>query len=214
MSQIFLKFEPKFNKNVKWHIYHFQSTLSTTCRSGYKFDETSDECVDINECATSYACREHERCENRVGGYDCYPLCHTGYFFDTLTKRCKDVNECLLGRHSCHQRTQRCVNTEGSYECQVVPPCRSGFRKTLDGNCLDIDECLENTHNCRAEHYRYCINREGTYECVTRLPTCSQGYEFSIGAGRCVDIDECTTGQFTCNKRFAERCVNLPGSYR
>ncbi|XP_018398956.1 PREDICTED: fibrillin-1-like [Cyphomyrmex costatus] len=184
------------------------------CRLGYKRDASTGYCVDIDECVIGPGCRDHERCVNTQGGYDCSPLCSTGWYFSTTTKSCQDVDECLLGGHDCPQSTHRCINTNGSFVCELIRPCSHGYRRAFNGTCLDINECSENLHNCRLNLHQYCVNKEGHFECLTRLPFCPSGYEYSLGARRCEDIDECLTGQYSCDARFSERCVNLPGTYR
>lgn len=79
------------------------------CRLGYKRDANTGYCVDIDECAVGPGCRDHERCTNTPGGYDCSPLCSAGWYFSTTTRGCQDVDECLLGRHDCPQSTHRCA---------------------------------------------------------------------------------------------------------
>ncbi|KAL6430493.1 hypothetical protein ACFW04_007830 [Cataglyphis niger] len=202
-------------------VHMSRSSLSTDrywstepCRLGYKRDANTGYCVDIDECAVGPGCRDHERCTNTPGGYDCSPLCSAGWYFSTTTRGCQDVDECLLGRHDCPQSTHRCVNTNGSFICELIPPCGRGFRRAFNGTCLDIDECSENLHNCRLDLHQYCINKEGGFECLTRLPSCPSGYQYSLGTRQCEDIDECLTGQYNCDAKFSERCVNLPGSYR
>ncbi|KAL6257929.1 hypothetical protein P5V15_011528 [Pogonomyrmex californicus] len=184
------------------------------CRLGYKRDASTGYCVDIDECAVGPGCRDHERCTNTPGGYDCSPLCGTGWYFSTTTKGCQDVDECLLGRHDCPQSTHRCVNTNGSFICELIPPCSRGYRRAFNGTCLDIDECSEGLHNCRLNLHQYCANKEGSFECLTRLPSCPTGYQYSLGTRRCEDIDECLLGEYNCDAKFSERCVNLPGTYR
>ncbi|XP_034188272.2 uncharacterized protein LOC117607997 isoform X1 [Osmia lignaria lignaria] len=184
------------------------------CKRGYARDLKNGECMDIDECTVGPGCRDHEQCNNTPGGYDCSPLCTSGWYFSPSIKGCQDVDECLIGRHDCPQTTHKCVNTNGSFYCQLIPPCDSGFKRTFDGSCVDIDECLENLHSCRLELHQYCVNRNGSFECVTRLPSCQSGYEYSLPTGRCEDIDECVTGQYKCDTRIPEKCVNLPGSYR
>lgn len=210
------------------------------CRLGYKREVSTGFCVDINECLVGPGCRDYERCTNTPGGYDCSPLCSTGWFFNTATKSCQDVDECLLGRHDCPQgthrcafsaakvaalrlkvadslsqiRTCRCVNTNGSFVCELIPPCKRGLRRAFNGTCLDIDECSESLHNCRLDLHQYCVNKEGSFECLTRLPSCPSGYQYSLGTRQCEDIDECLIGQYTCDARLFERCVNLPGTYK
>ncbi|KAL0113527.1 hypothetical protein PUN28_012588 [Cardiocondyla obscurior] len=184
------------------------------CRLGYKRDAYTGYCVDIDECAVGPGCRDHERCTNTPGGYDCSPLCSSGWYFSTTMKSCQDVDECLLGRHDCPQSTHRCVNTNGSFVCELIPPCNRGYRRAFNGTCLDINECTENLHNCRLNLHQYCANKDGGFECLTRLPSCSSGYQYSLGTQRCEDINECLTGQYSCDTRLFERCVNLPGTYR
>lgn len=171
--------------------------------------------MDVDECTDGPGCQDHERCVNRPGGYDCLPLCVAGWFFDRSTKQCQDVNECLLGRHNCAEDTQVCRNTNGSYNCDEIPSCMSGFRRAYNGTCVDIDECTERLHNCPLAAHQYCVNRIGTFECMTRLPDCTDGYRYSLASRRCEDIDECLEIIGTpCDPRLAERCVNSPGSYR
>lgn len=63
-----------------------------------------------------------------------------------------DLDECLVGqleeREVCDPATERCVNTEGGFEC--AEECTSGFRPDpadLLGPCIDVDECAAG-HNC------------------------------------------------------------------
>lgn len=184
-----------------------------SCENGYR-RIFNGSCVDIDECAEGPGCREHERCKNLPGRYDCEPLCVKGWRFDPPSKGCVDIDECLLGLHDCPQSTHQCVNTNGTYDCELIPPCTSGFRKLFNGSCVDIDECVENLHDCPLNYHRYCVNREGTYECVTRYPECPKGYEYSLRSRSCQDIDECSRGEHTCDARFNERCINFPGSYK
>ncbi|XP_011500132.1 PREDICTED: fibrillin-1 [Ceratosolen solmsi marchali] len=184
------------------------------CRKGYKADKVSGSCVDIDECVEGPGCRDHERCRNLHGSYDCSPLCGPGWYFQLQTKTCQDVDECLLGHHNCRQRTQYCRNTNGSYACETLSACPNGYRRDQNGSCADVDECLEGVHTCSRDSHRYCVNREGGYECITRLPSCSRGFEYSLFTRQCEDVDECRSGRASCEVRLNERCVNLPGSYR
>ena len=43
-----------------------------------------------------------------------------------------DVDECL-GETNCDKKTEKCENTEGSYECT----CKSGYKKK-DGKCMKV----------------------------------------------------------------------------
>ncbi|XP_076276277.1 uncharacterized protein LOC143207096 [Lasioglossum baleicum] len=184
------------------------------CENGYARDSRTGDCTDIDECKQGPGCRDHEQCHNTAGDYECSPLCTSGWYFSPQTKGCQDVDECLLGRHDCPQGTHICVNTNGSFFCDLIRPCSSGFKRAVNGSCVDVDECLENQHTCRLELHQYCVNKNGSFECLTRLPSCQSGYEYSLATRRCEDIDECSTGQYKCDSRFSERCINLLGTYR
>lgn len=129
-------------------------------------------------------------------------------------KRFAHASPRSCGIHAEKFLTRRCVNTNGSFVCELIPPCKRGFRRAFNGTCLDIDECSESLHNCRLDLHQYCVNKEGSFECLTRLPSCPSGYQYSLGTRQCEDIDECLTGRYTCDARHLERCVNLPGTYR
>ncbi|XP_033310494.1 fibrillin-1-like isoform X1 [Bombus bifarius] len=195
-------------QNMDGHVF------SEPCKLGYARDIKSGECVDIDECAANLSCRDYEQCHNSPGSFMCLPLCTTGWYFNTATKGCQDVDECLLGRHDCPQGTHKCVNTNGSFLCKLIPPCSSGYNRSFNGSCVDIDECLENLHTCRLELHEYCVNKNGSFECLTRLPSCPSGYQYSLTTKRCEDIDECVRGQHKCDTRLFEKCFNLPGTYR
>lgn len=188
--------------------------FSEPCKLGYARDIKSGECVDIDECAARLSCRDYEQCHNSPGSFMCLPLCTTGWYFNTATKGCQDVDECLLGRHDCPQGTHKCVNTNGSFLCELIPPCSTGYNRSFNGSCVDIDECLENLHTCRLELHEYCVNKNGSFECLTRLPSCPSGYQYSLTTKRCEDIDECVRGQYKCDTKLFEKCFNLPGTYR
>lgn len=184
------------------------------CNLGYTRDIKNGECIDIDECATGLVCRDYEQCYNIPGSFKCSPLCTTGWYFNTAIKGCQDVDECLLGSHDCPQDTHKCVNTNGSFLCDLIPPCSTGYKRSFDDSCVDIDECLENLHTCRLELHQYCVNKNGSFECLTRFPSCSPGYEYSLATKQCEDVDECVLGQHKCDLRHSEKCFNLPGTYR
>jgi len=63
-----------------------------------------------------------------------------------------DLDECLNAvleeRNVCDPDAQRCVNTEGSFEC--VEKCQPGYEPdAIDpmGPCVDIDECGSSSVN-------------------------------------------------------------------
>ncbi|KAL7297960.1 hypothetical protein TKK_0008977 [Trichogramma kaykai] len=193
------------------------------CRKGFKANparqrnhgeaaSSSELCVDVDECLEGPGCREHEKCSNLLGSYECSPLCGPGWFFQPQSKSCQDVDECLLGHHNC-RRSQYCVNRPGGFGCEPLGSCAAGYRRLQNGSCVDVDECLEGLHTCSRDSHRYCVNRDGGYECITRLPSCPRGYEYSLLSRQCQDVDECRQARASCDPR-AERCLNLPGGYR
>ncbi|XP_043527700.1 fibrillin-2-like [Frieseomelitta varia] len=198
----------------KNHIMQNHYLFFEPCDLGYTRDIKNGECIDIDECATGLVCRDYEQCYNIPGSFKCSPLCTTGWYFNTAIKGCQDVDECLLGSHDCPQDTHKCINTNGSFLCELIPPCSNGYKRSFDDNCIDIDECLENLHTCRLELHQYCVNKNGSFECLTRLPSCSPGYEYDLATKQCEDIDECVLGQHKCDLRLSEKCFNLPGTYR
>ena len=99
----------------------------------------------------------------------------------------------LLGNpgNICHEATQNCKNTIGSYECE----CKTGYEwrdqaAGWSGNeCIDIDECnpkVDANHNlCDANSL--CVNTIGSYKC-----SCNLGYYWNETTSRCEDYDECS----------------------
>uniref|UniRef100_A0AC34R5K0 Vitellogenin receptor n=1 Tax=Panagrolaimus sp. JU765 TaxID=591449 RepID=A0AC34R5K0_9BILA len=61
-------------------------------------------------------------------------VCNEGFKYDNVTKNCVDVDECAEGISLC---SQKCLNVEGSYECQ----CDPRFFKLGEDNrtCARID---------------------------------------------------------------------------
>jgi hypothetical protein len=55
------------------------------CGIGKIFNETYNQCVDINECANS-PCRPNERCINTDGSYRCASACDPGYQLNNFSK--------------------------------------------------------------------------------------------------------------------------------
>jgi hypothetical protein len=67
-----------------------------TCGAGYTFDvastDTSNECIDINECMTdTHTCKIGMRCENFPGSFRCIreKPCGTGYYVNMFTQECE-----------------------------------------------------------------------------------------------------------------------------
>ena len=88
----------------------------------------------------------------------------------THNQECIDVDECTTKKHNCTENMSKCINTEGSFECE----CSSGYEmKTIGQNkvCYDIDECATGKHNCGTN--QKCKNLEKSYFSCE----CESGYQ-------------------------------------
>ncbi|KFM82523.1 hypothetical protein X975_05963, partial [Stegodyphus mimosarum] len=191
------------------------------CGTGFTYDSSRQECVDLDECSILQPCEIDQNCENTIGSYRC--TCLQGYTMDAFTGQCRDVNECQLGLHSCGV-SQRCDNTIGSFTCVRITSCGTGYTlNAASGNCEDDDECELGTHNCGPGFE--CRNTLGSFRCdrikcplgqklladgTCKVVICGKGMEHD-DAGNCVDINECARVD-AC--RPNQRCLNTVGSYR
>uniref|UniRef100_A0A8C1QCN8 Fibulin-1 n=1 Tax=Cyprinus carpio TaxID=7962 RepID=A0A8C1QCN8_CYPCA len=132
--------------------------------------------------------------------------CLEGYKLKADAKTCEDINECLLGSHHC-RGGERCINTLGSYRCQRVISCGTGYELTDNNKCEDIDECETGTHNCGAE--LECQNTAGSFRCRPRVQ-CGVGF-IQDALGSCIDINECLSVTGPCPS--GHMCFNTVGSY-
>jgi hypothetical protein len=112
-----------------------------------------------------------------------------------VSDECVDQEECIMDPSalpfSCSASAptfNKCVNTDGSYECQ----CIVGYSDN-NGVCEDDDECID-ASSCQDN--ADCTNLAGTYEC-----TCAAGYQDSADLTECIDVNECIGMiSFTINK--------------
>uniref|UniRef100_A0A8C9QWK0 Fibulin-1 n=1 Tax=Scleropages formosus TaxID=113540 RepID=A0A8C9QWK0_SCLFO len=117
-----------------------------------------------------------------------------------------DINECLLGSYNC-RAGERCINTVGSYRCQRVVSCGTGYELTESNICKDVDECETGTHNCGPE--LECQNTQGSFRCRPRV-RCGSGF-IQDALGSCIDINECLSQTAPCPS--GQLCINTVGSY-
>jgi fibulin 1/2 len=91
------------------------------CNPGFRRDELTQACVDVNECQLENDCLSSQRCDNTIGSYTCVRFlpCGTGYTLNAATEICEDDNECSLGTHDCRPG-YNCRNTLGSYRCDRI----------------------------------------------------------------------------------------------
>ena len=133
--------------------------------------------------------------------------CPIGYDH-TVDIGCEDIDECSLGTNDCHAITEKCVNTEGSYECVCADGFKPARRFALTGEvfgagCIDVDECLINTDQCG--DFSTCENTYGSYDCV-----CLDGYVHTDSTNlTCEDDNECDDNP--CPEFSI--CENIPGAY-
>lgn len=155
--------------------------------------------LDIDECELDDPCLPSEVCINSEGAYICETKsCDFGFELDEMTGNCDDIDECASGQNRCGRNT-RCVNTEGSFQCD----CNHGFRKDFYDRsfCVDVDECAT-PGICQQS----CQNTYGSYRCY-----CTHGYTLNSDNRTCRDIDECQSGK----KNYCEKiCRNTLGSYQ
>uniref|UniRef100_A0A3B4D1V6 Fibulin-1 n=1 Tax=Pygocentrus nattereri TaxID=42514 RepID=A0A3B4D1V6_PYGNA len=143
-------------------------------------------------------------CAQRCEGVAC--VCFRGYKLKPDGKNCDDINECLLGSHHC-QPGERCINTLGSFRCQRVVSCGTGYELTDSNSCKDIDECETGTHNCPQDFA--CQNIPGSFRCRPKVQ-CRAGF-IQDALGSCIDINECLSASGPCPP--GQVCFNTVGSY-
>ncbi|XP_077582249.1 fibulin-2 [Stigmatopora nigra] len=156
----------------------------------------------LNPCEGNGPC--DQTCISEGGRPHC--SCFSGFSLMADKHSCQDINECTEGSHDCMYGYE-CVNTEGSFMCNLKSSCPLGFERDAHGNCIDTNECQ--TARCSSGYD--CINTVGSYTCQKRL-LCGRGYHVSTDGTRCIDSDECQNGAHRCGD--GQLCLNLPGSYR
>ncbi|XP_065305767.1 fibulin-1-like isoform X9 [Dermacentor albipictus] len=193
-----------------------------TCGAGYRNDQLTGACRDIDECQEDNPCGSNEVCRNTYGGFEC--TCNHGYKRDPASGTCKDVNECQYGGHNC-QIGFRCDNTPGSFTCVRISGCGTGYTvNAATGQCEDDDECAQGIHNC-GQNFE-CQNTEGSFRCVRstcpvgsrrlddgscQATDCPPGHT-SDSFGNCADVNECAHNRSLCGRYH--RCINTVGSYQ
>lgn len=120
----------------------------------------------------------------------------------------KDVDECALNTHNC-ARSERCVNTVGSFVCVPEVMCQPGFLLE-EGVCQDINECVASPAPCKPGFT--CVNTLGSFVCQRKHLNCNRGYRPNGNGTMCIDFDECSAGTHNCSAE--QTCTNVPGSYR
>ncbi|CAN7940634.1 unnamed protein product, partial [Ixodes pacificus] len=130
-----------------------------TCQMGYRLAEDGRACIDINECE-QWKGRGHlciGTCVNEPGSYSC--SCPEGYKLGSDKRTCHDIDECEQ-EGVCNGENEVCLNTRGSYRCNVLdcPPgyirdtdhktrCKRKARDCAQGNTTCLDQPVSLSYN-------------------------------------------------------------------
>lgn len=195
------------------------------CWDGYRRNETSLACVDINECEESQPCDYlgYSTCVNHEGSFEC--KCNEGYqpgFNFNGTDACVDIDECVEQIHNCH-KSEIChnlwphENKKGmKYDCV----CEEGWEAKIEYfNSTDTNTTASYNEEGISEE-----EKRGRVKHWCELVVCGPGY--TKEGIECFDIDECniidyTTWDITENgkqyfNKFCHKtasCTNSIGSY-
>ncbi|XP_007573393.1 fibulin-2 [Poecilia formosa] len=176
-------------------------TSSTSTATTTHTTVTSTSPAHLHPCAGESGCSQ--RCAAVAGQARC--SCFPGFSLMTDRRTCKDVDECQSNTHSCRPN-QRCVNTLGSFLCELQVRCPAGYQMK-SGVCQDIDECIVNTHSCGESSV--CENTAGSFRCNSKLK-CVSGFMLD-SHDNCIDINECSILSEPCTAGSV--CINTVGSY-
>ncbi|XP_058487669.1 fibulin-2 isoform X2 [Solea solea] len=169
-----------------------QTTTTTT---------TTAHPVRLNPCAANGPCSQ--QCTTVAGQAHC--SCFPGFSLMTDGRMCEDVDECVTNTHSCRP-SERCVNTVGSFVCELQVTCPTGFQLS-NSVCEDVDECVLQAHKCGVGSV--CENTMGSFLCIPKQK-CISGFT-QDSHGNCIDINECSSRTEPCSSGF--NCINTVGSF-
>lgn len=157
--------------------------------------------------ADLHLCKDNGPCSQRctVAGGHAHCSCSPGFWLMANGHTCADVDECAGSSGACPP-SQHCVNTVGSFHCEIPTLCPAGYRRR-SGVCEDVDECASQTHDCGAGFA--CENTVGSFRCIAKAK-CFVGFS-PDPHGNCVDINECLSLGKPCGSD--SNCVNTVGSY-
>ncbi|XP_022663715.1 pro-epidermal growth factor-like isoform X2 [Varroa destructor] len=142
------------------------------CKSaGFKLNESTRECDDINECLDESLCDPPGVCRNTRGGYNCscpehhirvpkVPKLPEKGFFCSKTDYCANV--------TC-EGPLRCQN-DGYGNSSCI--CPETTHEMLNGTCIDRDECSGPNLCQRIIGGSVCKNQNGSYACIAS-PSCN-----------------------------------------
>lgn len=169
------------------------------CPQGYRLNQTSNQCTDINECADiAHVCSD--LCNNTAGGFHCSCTPGNGLLADKKT--CQSCNKTDSWGIDCENQ---CGCGVGALYCDSLGGCVCEAGWTGAQCSTDIDECYNSSTNKCGEN-SHCVNREPSYICQ-----CDPGYTklSNSQSTQCTDINECETNQHDCS----QRCYNTDGGF-
>lgn len=183
-------------------------SLQCECRNGFSLfeSETSQVCVDIDECSNTNICDQNADCFNELGGYSC--RCRTGFigngyicerFAHRLPPQVPTTTEQIDGTQS-STVTETSEDTLSATEVSTaMQPSSTGVvvtEKWFCDQCSDNAECFQGVCVCKNGW-----NGDG-YECVYNCPS-----DFVWSVDRCAPI---TTSDEDESKWFTRNFVKKP----
>uniref|UniRef100_A0A0N5B5T7 EGF-like domain-containing protein n=1 Tax=Strongyloides papillosus TaxID=174720 RepID=A0A0N5B5T7_STREA len=166
-----------------------QSKMRCECVNGFKRNNATGECIDIDECIdfAGKVCQfPNTHCENVIGSYHC--RCDHGYIGDGVDCKKTNTNNFtkIFNEHINYNVTndKEVIDNDEKDLLENIPMnkkfrslCPTGFVRSKKTNkCEDINECiLYKDYACKNKNAR-CRNIPGAYYCE-----CKEGY---FGDGR------------------------------
>ncbi|KAG5667912.1 hypothetical protein PVAND_015877 [Polypedilum vanderplanki] len=173
-----------------------KSDFECRCKNGFRRNEISNACVDINECEEIVnICDEFGICLNKMGSYEC-KKCPNGFkpgkFTSAEDFECIDIDECA--ENPC-ESDKICQNLKGGFECISIDVlstnCTAGF-EMIDDKCFDVNECKIGI----CEKDEHCTNLKGSFRC--EKIQCDPGY-INYPKTNCLR-EPCTKLGINCHK--------------
>lgn len=178
-------------------------TAIDDCKEGFRFDEISSECIDIDECKSWDICGKYNEtydgtiysyptgsCTNTEGGYECN--CLEGTFYDEKSKTCVDTNECELDADLCGEA--ECINQANGYSCRcyrdiysqesIFNPIEKTCNFSFCGTLLEVEfmyyQISEESDKCGGNNIGTCevsMKSGGDCEWAETNCNCGPGYK-------------------------------------
>lgn len=159
--------------NCSDHCVIHENQFKCACPEGYQLDETTYNCIDLNECTSSAFCTGGT-CINADG--KAYCQCGPGRGLDADGIRCIDVDECKPGFNQC---SHTCKNMNAGHVCL----CPAGMVVGSDHRtCEDENECVRDPSPCSHE----CRNLDLSFACI-----CPANMELEADNRTCCEIGKC-----------------------